>query len=51
MRRLAATGRVDLLWGTEVMAIDPGRVHLRSTTGASTTFSPGIHLLSYVAGP
>jgi thioredoxin reductase len=33
LRRLVDAGRVDLLWSTEVAAIDHGRLQLRSTTG------------------
>ena len=36
LRRLVAAGRVEMLWGTEVMAIESGRVQLRSITGAGT---------------
>lgn len=34
VRRLVAAGRVEMLWTTEVAAIESGRVQLRSTTGA-----------------
>jgi thioredoxin reductase/NAD-dependent dihydropyrimidine dehydrogenase PreA subunit len=34
LRRLVDAGRVDMLWGTEVVAIDVGRMQLRSATGA-----------------
>lgn len=33
LRRLVSAGRVEMLWGTEVAAIDHGRVQLRSTSG------------------
>ncbi|MCA9685546.1 MAG: NAD(P)-binding domain-containing protein, partial [Myxococcales bacterium] len=33
LRRLAAAGRVELLWGTEVAAVERGRVQLRDRAG------------------
>ena len=36
VRRLAAAGRIELCWHTEVAAIDVGRVELRSTVGGSS---------------
>lgn len=34
LRRLVDAGRVEMLWSTEIAAIDNGRMQLRSTTGA-----------------
>lgn len=34
LRRLSEAGRVEMLWNTEVVAINQGRMQLRSTAGA-----------------
>jgi thioredoxin reductase len=39
LRRLIAAGRIELLWGTEVAAIDSGRVQLRSTAGTEQSLA------------